>query len=232
MRVNSRLASAGLVLAAAALVLGPLAAVPAIVVGIVVIVRGRGGLGAVIITTAVVMWAAFAVIVLVVLDARAFRIPSEAMEPGLEIGDRFVTTGTSSPDREDIVTFYPPAGALTAECGTKRPSDSACPRPSGGPVDVAFVKRVVAVGGDRVSVRGGRVQLNGEPQDEPFIRVGGACANCDLPREITVPRGHYFVMGDNRSASADSREWGPVPGDWIIGKARLRYWPPDRLGTP
>jgi signal peptidase I len=229
-RVNRRLVVAGFVLAGLALVLGPFAALPAVVVGCVVIARGRGGLGAAIIVTAVVMWAAFAFIILVVLEARAFRAPSEAMEPTLEVGDRFVTTGTSSPQRGDVVTFNPPAGAITRRCGAGHPADSACPRPRGGPVDVTFVKRVVAVGGDRVSISGGGVRLNGRLQDPPVDSATLDCPSCNLPGEITIPAGHYFMLGDNRALSSDSREWGPVPGDWIIGVAQFRYWPPDRAG--
>jgi signal peptidase I len=51
-----------------------------------------------------------------------------------------------------------------------------------------------------------------------------------LPKTITIPPDHYFMMGDNRGASDDSRYWGPVPRDWLIGKAFATYWPPDRIG--
>ena len=54
--------------------------------------------------------------------------------------------------------------------------------------------------------------------------------DCNLPREITIPKGEYYMMGDNRGESADSREWGPVPKKWIIGKAFMTYWPPGRIG--
>jgi signal peptidase I len=229
-RVSRRLVVAGFALACLALVIGPVAALPAVVVGCVVVARGRGGLGAAIIVTAVVMWAAFAFVVLVVLEARAFRIPSEAMEPTLQLGDRFVTTGTSSPQRGDIATFNPPAGALTDSCGARHPADSACPRPRGGPVELTFVKRVVAVGGDRVSMSGGAVRVNGRLQGPPVDAAKRDCPSCELPREITIPAGHYFMLGDNRALSSDSREWGPVRGDWIIGVARFRYWPPGRAG--
>jgi signal peptidase I len=230
-RVNRRLIVAGFILAGLALVLGPFAAVPAIVIGIVVIVRGRGAAGGAIIATAVVLWATMAAILFGVLDARAFRVPSESMEPTLEVGDRLVVTKVSEPSRGDIVIFNPPLGAMTAECGVEHSRASACPRPTERPVDLPFIKRVVAVGGDRLSIRGGRVYLNGERQDEPFARAG-RCGPCNLPREITVPQGHLFLLGDNRTASADSREFGPVPDDWVIGAVRLRYWPPGSAGLP
>jgi len=65
---------------------------------------------------------------------------------------------------------------------------------------------------------------------EPFARLNAECATCNLPREITIPEDHYYMMGDNRGESADSREWGPVPKKWIIGKAFMTYWPPGRIG--
>jgi signal peptidase I len=166
----------------------------------------------------------------VVFDVRPFRVPSESMVPTFELGERFVQVGASSAERGDIVTFNGPLD-VTA-CGVRRPSDSACPRPGEGPADIIFVHRVVAVGGDRLSIREGRVYLDGRRQDEPFARPDPDCGSCNLPREITVPAGHYFVMGDNRGAAADSREFGPVPADWLVGRAVLRYWPPDRIGTP
>ena len=96
--------------------------------------------------------------------------------------------------------------------------------------DVNFVKRVVAGPGDRIAIEDGHVILNGRRQQEDFIRPCGAGSDCDFPREITVPADHYFMMGDNRGASDDSRFWGPVPRKWIIGGAFGTYWPPDRIG--
>ena len=90
---------------------------------------------------------------------------------------------------------------------------------------------MVAVGGDRLKVIDGRVYINGKRQKEPFIRPDDECGICNLPEEITIPKGHFFMMGDNRGESADSREWGPVPKKWMIGKAFVTYWPPDRIGT-
>ena len=82
-------------------------------------------------------------------------------------------------------------------------------------------------------VKKGRVYLNGsrKPQKEPFIRPDPSCGICNLPKTIKIPPGHFFMMGDNRGESADSREWGPVPKKWIIGEAFFTYWPLDRIGT-
>ena len=68
-------------------------------------------------------------------------------------------------------------------------------------------------------------------QSEPFIAPCAGGQGCDLPRPITVPRGYVFCMGDNRGASDDSRFWGPMPEDWVIGEAFATYWPPKRIGT-
>ncbi len=73
--------------------------------------------------------------------------------------------------------------------------------------------------------------VNGvEKTEEPYINPCGGARACNLPKEITIPPDHYFMMGDNRGASDDSRFWGPVPRDWIIGEAFATYWPPNRIG--
>jgi signal peptidase I len=165
---------------------------------------------------------------------KPFRIPSESMVPTLQIGQRVLVDRVSfrfgDPDRGDIVVFKPPAGAEGNACGVRHSSDAACPRPSEGRSDTNFIKRVVAVPGDRLKVMDGAVYIDGKRQNEEFARLSRDCGICDLPREITIPEDHYFMMGDNRGASADSREWGPVPKKWIIGKAFMTYWPPKRIG--
>ncbi len=165
---------------------------------------------------------------------KPFRIPSESMVPTLEIGQRVlvdrVTKNFSDYGRGDVLVFKPPAGADTNSCGVRHSSESACPRPTDNRSDTNFIKRVVAVGGDRLKVVGGAVYVNGRRQNESFALLSDDCEICNLPREIRIPKGYYFMMGDNRAASADSREWGPIPKDWVIGQAFATYWPPDRIG--
>jgi signal peptidase I len=165
---------------------------------------------------------------------KPFRIPSESMVPTLDIGQRVLVDRVSfrfgDPDRGDIVVFKPPAGADSNVCGVEHSSDSACPAPTKQRSDTNFIKRVVAVPGDRVTVIDGAVYINGRRQKQSYARLDSACGICNLPDPIRIPKDHYFMMGDNRGASADSREWGPVPKKWIIGKAFMTYWPPGKIG--
>lgn len=167
---------------------------------------------------------------------KPFRIPSESMLPTLEVNQRVLVDRVSfrftDPDRGDVVVFNPPRGADLNTCGANHdPDRQACSEPTAERSDTNFIKRVVGVPGDRLSVRRGNVYINGEVQEEDYARIDRDCLICNLPEEITIPDDHYFMMGDNRGASADSREWGPVPKDWIIGNAFATYWPPRRVGT-
>ena len=165
---------------------------------------------------------------------KPFRIPSGSMEPTLDVGQRVLVDRLSGrftePHRGDVVVFKPPAGARTDDCAVSTPQDQACPRPTEGELDENYIKRVVGEPGDRLKVIEGRVHINGELQDEPFIRPDMQCSICDLPTEITIPPGHFFMMGDNRGSSDDSRVWGPVPEENIVGNAFFTYWPLERVG--
>ena len=168
---------------------------------------------------------------------KPFRIPSESMVPTLAVGQRVlvdrVTPRFNDPDRGDVMVFKPPRGADDNVCGVRHPASRPCPRGTSDRSDMNFIKRVVAVEGDRVSVKRGRVYIDGKLQtkEEEFIRPAAECETCNLPREITIPEDHVFMMGDNRGESADSRKWGPVPKESLIGHAFVTYWPPNRIGT-
>ena len=166
---------------------------------------------------------------------KPYRIPSASMVPTLQVKQRVlvdrITMHFSNPGRGDIVVFKPPLGADSDQCGVPHPPDQACPRPTPQKSSTNFIKRVVGLPGEHLKVINGRVWINGKPLKEPYIRPDPSCEICDLPREITIPPGYFFMMGDNRGESDDSRTWGPVPKKWIIGKAFFTYWPPKRIGT-
>lgn len=175
------------------------------------------------------------------LVVKPYRIPSGSMEPTLDIGERVIVSRIGNrfgaPSRGDIVVFHPPHGADVNECGQEGQgpfydgpdSQTPCSRPTPTRSDQNFIKRVVGIPGDRIAVRDGHVVRNGDLQKEPFIRACGGGPDCNL-REITVPDDMYFMMGDNRGQSDDSRYWGPVPRAWIIGGAFVSYWPPSDVG--
>ncbi len=165
---------------------------------------------------------------------KPYRIPSESMVPTLQVGQRVLVNrighSFSKPSIGDVVVFHPPQGAEAARCGVSHPPEQVCPSSVPREDDVNFIKRVVAGPGDRLKIVDGRVILNGEPADEPFIAPCEPGGGCNFPREVVIPAGQYFMMGDNRGSSDDSRFWGPVPDDWIIGGAFATYWPPGRIG--
>ncbi len=174
---------------------------------------------------------------------KPYQIPSESMEPTLDVGQRVLVNRFiyhfTDPAIGNIVVFHPPAGADSgAECGVtingRQPNEvgESCPQPTAGESSQNFIKRIVALPGDTLSVKDGHPVVNGvEKKDEPYITPCGDAPACNLPKTITIPPDHYFMMGDNRGASDDSRFWGPVPRSWIIGEAFATYWPPDRIGT-
>jgi len=163
------------------------------------------------------------------------------MVPTLEEGQRILVNRFSyrlgaDPSVGDVIVFHPPVGAERGnQCGASGPErepGQPCSEPTPEMAETNFVKRVVAVGGDRLRIVKGIPIVDGEPVEGDWeIRPCRGLGGCDFKTEITIPPDHYFMMGDNRGASDDSRYWGPIPRDWVIGKAFFTYWPPDRIGV-
>jgi signal peptidase I len=140
------------------------------------------------------------------LTARV-RVDGPSMEPSYYHNNRVVVLKVaylfSDIQRGDVIVFPAP------------------PNP-----DEDYIKRVIGLPGDELMVNNGVVYVNGQPLDEPYINA----PPINSMRPVTVPEGMVFVMGDNRNVSSDSRSWGPLPIDDIIGKAVFVYWPLDRIG--
>jgi signal peptidase I len=168
-----------------------------------------------------------AVLVAVLLRAfvvQTFFIPSGSMEPTLQIGDRILVNKLSyhlhGVDRGDIVVFSRPP---TEDCG--------------GPEVNDLVKRVIGLPGDVISLQNGHVSIDGKrldenwlPSSEQGVTIAGPAGNSsNLARPYRVPPNNYFVMGDNRTDSCDSRYWGPINKSLIVGKVELRVWPISSL---
>jgi signal peptidase I len=168
---------------------------------------------------------------------KPYRIPSPSMVPTLEIGQRVLANRLiDHPSVGDVVVFHPPKGAdpLTPICGNPNQGNGhpqACGQPTRQESSQTFIKRVVAGPGDIVSIVNGKVIRNGKLENPSYILPCGTDSSCNFPRPIKIPPGEYFMMGDNRGESDDSRFWGPVPDSWVIGVAFFTYWPPDRIGT-
>jgi signal peptidase I len=156
---------------------------------------------------------------------REYRVPSGSMEPTLTIGTHvLVRPITSTPQVGEIVVFHPPKEATTEVCGPKphvvKLGGAACSEPVSEQGSLKFIKRIVAGPGDVISIVEGHVIRNGVREQDPYIKPCGSSPECNFPTPIKIPPGHWFMLGDNRGESDDSRFWGPVPAGWIIGVAR------------
>jgi signal peptidase I len=128
----------------------------------------------------------------------------------------------AEPRRGEIVALQGPAGTDTGSCTGGFDPRSACGTPATEYSDQFLIKRVVAGPGDTIAfARDGRAILNGERLAEPYVRPCRGFHRCGLPRPVTVPRDHFYVLGDNRPNSGDSREWGPVAAEAIDGRVLL-----------
>lgn len=135
------------------------------------------------------------------------RVESISMQPTLYAGNFVLVNKLAyqlgKPSRGDIIVFrYPP-----------------------DPTQVPYIKRVIGLPGDRVTITGGKVYINGAQLIEPYL-----ITTTNRGGEWTVPPNNLFVMGDNRNNSSDSRSWGFVPLQNVIGKAEVVYWPPQKWG--
>ena len=159
-----------------------------------------------------------------------YRIPSSSMEPTLHCaapGDGCIASFSDrvlanrfiyhfrEPERGEIVVFETPEAAQA-------------PPPTGCGAGGTFVKRLVGLPGEQISERNGIVYIDGKRLQEPYIAPANRDGRSFEPRRI--PPGHYFMMGDNRPSSCDSRQWGSVPGENLIGPVFAVYWPPQRIG--
>ncbi len=172
---------------------------------------------------------------------KPYRIPSGSMLPTLHINQRILVdrigSDFSSPHIGQIIVFHPPKNYANG-CADSGEGESAngvdAQQPCGvawsQPSSETFVKRLVGLPGDRISIRDGVVIRNGVAEKDAYAIPCDGASTCDFPGTITVPKGDYYFMGDNRPDSEDSRFWGPVPKAWIIGQAFFTYWPPDRIG--
>jgi len=155
---------------------------------------------------------------------REYRVPSGSMEPTLAIGAHvLVRPITSTPQVGEIVVFYPPKEAVKEVCGPTphivKLGGAACSEPTSEQANVKFVKHIVAGPGDVISIVEGHVIRNGVREQDSYIRPCGSSPECNFPTPIKIPPDHWFMLGDNRGESDDSRFWGPVPTGWIIGVA-------------
>ncbi len=174
------------------------------------------------------------------LVAEPRYIPSSSMEPTLQIDDRLIIEKLSyrvrKPERGEIIVFNPPNNPVVPDSSK------------------VYIKRVIGLPGDRISIHDGKVFVNQTALIEPYIKEkpdytlpgdNTTCSGCFTPSQIvevdgtpsfTVPPGRYWVMGDNRNNSLDSHAWGFLPEENIVGRAYFRYWPIDRrvgeLTTP
>jgi signal peptidase I len=171
-----------------------------------------------IIETIVVAAAIFVVIYLFLVQPH--QVNGNSMWPSFLDGEYLLTDKFSyrinEPERGDVIIFQAPAGAR-------------CPKE----LHCDFVKRIIGLPNETIKIDDGKVIVNGTELLEDYLSSGpnGVTASPgDEPFIYHLGDYEYFVMGDNRGHSSDSRAWGPVPKENIVGRAWIRYWPPQRVG--
>lgn len=170
-----------------------------------------------VIETVVIALSIFLVVYLFFMQPH--QVNGQSMVPNFQSGEYVLTDKVSyrlgDPKRGDVIVFHAPASAQ-------------CPKGTG----CDFIKRVVALPGETVEIKGEHIYVNDQQLDEPYIpsdfeTLPGAFTKS---RKVTLAENEYFVVGDNRPYSSDSRAWGPITRDEIVGKAFFRYWPPQEAG--
>lgn len=165
---------------------------------------------------------ALSIFVLVyVFLAQPHQVSGNSMYPNFHTGEYLLTNKLAYrlgvPRRGEVIVFKAPAGA---HC------------PTGGACD--FIKRIIGEPGDRIRLRAGKFYINGQSLDEPYLNVDlktSGDAYLSEGQEITLGEDEYFVAGDNRLGSSDSRAWGPITTGSIVGRAWIKYWPLRELGV-
>jgi signal peptidase I len=147
---------------------------------------------------------------LITFVAQAFRVQGTSMLPVLEDGERIIvnkfTYRFHAIERGDVVVFWFPRDPT-----------------------VSFIKRVVGLPGDSVEVRAGTVYVNSQPLKEDYVEAKFRDDESYSP--VDIRRGFYYVLGDHRNSSNDSRSWGEVPEKYIYGRAVFRFWPISKIGV-
>ena len=143
------------------------------------------------------------------------QVKQHSMEPTYHDSEYILTDKISyrlgMPKRGDVVVFRSPKNA-----------------------EVDFIKRIIGLPGEKIKIKAGKVYINGDILDEsayldPSVYTGSESSLAENTESL-IPDGHYFTMGDNRTQSSDSRDFGPVKPSEFVGKAFFRYWPIDRFG--
>lgn len=162
----------------------------------------------------VIVFAVAIFLFLYLLVLQPHKIKGASMEPNFPDGEYLLTDKVKyrfgEPSRGDVVVFKAPTGE-----------------------GEEFIKRIIGLPGERIAVRNGRVLLNGQELNEDYIPEISPTYGGNFLQEnetFTIPEGNYFVLGDNRPHSSDSRSWGTITKDKITGRAWLIYWPPKNAG--